>query len=130
MLTAAQQEPAQLPLFGAPQQAEQQLTAEAKPLARRTDSTGSRDAARKTVASGRKDRHEAVVLEALRGHPWATSLELIAGAGHYLTAAGVDRVEVSRRLPGLLASGEVVRLDPRDNSTLRRCTVAGSPCHR
>jgi hypothetical protein len=121
----------QLPLFGAPQVREAEIASTAAGLHRRADSTGSRAAARELVASGRLQSHGEVVIEALRAHPWVTSLELDAFEHRFLAAHGVkDRTEAARRLPGLLKDGLVVRLDPRDNPTLLRCRVCDSLCFR
>ncbi|MEO8277420.1 MAG: hypothetical protein ABI639_14495 [Thermoanaerobaculia bacterium] len=121
----------QLPLFGAAQVHDEAIVAEAKPLHRRQDSTGSKLAARDLVASGRRNTHEEAVLEALSRHPWQTSLELDKAEHGFLSGRGVkDRAEAARRLPGLLERKLIVRLDPRDNPSIRPCRIARSLCFR
>lgn len=102
-------------------------------LARLSDASSSHEAARDQVDSGRVATHGDAIESALRSHPWATSLELIDFEGRWLRKCGVDRVELARRLSGLLRSERVVRLDPDANSSIRPCRAShlkGSRCHR
>lgn len=123
--------PEQLPLFGAPQAREAAIVAEATPLHRRADSSGSRRAARMLVASGRLASHAEAVLAALERRPWHTSLELDGAEHEFLAELGVrDRTEAARRLPGLLKRGLVIRLDPDDNPSILPCRRAASKCYR
>ncbi len=121
----------QLPLFGAPQTQESAVLAEATPLHRRADSSGSRRAARMLVASGRLTSHAEAVLAALERRPWHTSLELDGAEHEFLAELGVrDRTEAARRLPGLLKRKLVIRLDPDDNPSILVCRRASSKCYR
>lgn len=122
---SAKVQPEQMPLFGAPQARETAIVAEASPLHRRSDSTGSKRAARMLVASGRLTSHAEAVLAALERRPWHTSLELDGAEHEFLAELGVrDRTEAARRLPGLLKRGLVVRLDPKDNPSILPCRRA------
>lgn len=93
-------------------------------LARISDASSSHEAARDQVDSGRVTTHGQAVEDSLRSHPWATSLELIELEGRWLLKCGVDRVELSRRLNGLLRSGRVVRMDAEANPSLRPCRTS------
>lgn len=128
---AAKAVPEQMPLFGAPQVREAAILAEATPLHRRADSSGSKRAARMLVASGRLTSHVEAVLAALERRPWHTSLELDGAEHEFLAELGVrDRTEVARRLPGLLKAKLVVRLNPDDNPSILPCRRAASKCYR
>lgn len=70
------------------------------PIARNTDDVTSHLAAVAHTDSGKRGRHCAIVLRAIRMHPGETSHELSA-------RCGLERHEVARRCPDLLATGLV-----------------------
>lgn len=120
----------QLPLFRGPAPSSPEPD-EARSLHRSSDSAGSREAARYRAKDESRHDRKAAVLEALRRRPWQTSLELFTDEAELLTGAGVkDRTEVARWLPILLRRNLVSRIDPDRYPTVRRCRVAGTPCHR
>lgn len=82
------------------------------PASRGTDDVTSHLAAAAITASGARERHCAIVLRAVKLHPGKTSFELSL-------RCPLDRYEVARRLPDLLAT-ELVEKGAR-----RRCEVSG-----
>lgn len=82
------------------------------PAARRTDDLTSHLAAREFTASGKREYHCAIVLSAVKAHPGRTSLELSL-------RCSLNRFDIARRLPDLLAAG-FVRKGER-----RHCEVTG-----
>lgn len=84
-------------------------------LARRSDPVSSHEAAAEHVASGSHDSQKADVLRTLRAHPRSTSAEL--------SAYGIDRFTVARRLPDLEKEGFVRRDGLRDCRVTKRRSV-------
>ncbi len=76
------------------------------PRVRNSDPISSHEAAEAVTESGLANAQAARVLEAVKEHPWLTSLELAA-------ASGIDRYVLARRLPELRDAGYVLNGTPR-----------------